>query len=252
MIGVTFQKKKLEGASTMNSKQILNELEQFADPKRKENLVKLGIPVENSMGVSTGDIRNIAKNIAQNDMLAMDLWQTDIHDAKLLAVLLLNPQNATDEQIDDFMQGIHSWDLCDHFCKNYLLKVHHYQKYIHKWVVTNDLYYKRAAFTLIASQAIRDKKIEQQTLETYLTYIELHSDEERIHIYKAISWALREIGKIDLTLQEQAIICAYNLLESDNKNKQRIAKLSLKELESLIHVPGRKRLISNKSTMATT
>ena len=228
---------------------ILQELQEYGDEKRRSNLVKLGIPQENSLGVSTGNIRKIAKKYQKDDELAKALWDSKIHDMKLLAVLLLNPKKATDEKIAYYMNEIYSWDLCDHFCKNYLLKTQNYAGYINKWVTSMQTYYKRAAFTLIAAKVVKDKKISNEDLEHYLNYIVDFSADDRVHVYKAISWALREIGKVNLELQEKAIIVAYNLSVDHDSTKQKIGKMSLKELENLIEVPGRSRLINRDSKM---
>lgn len=228
---------------------ILQELQEYSDAKRKTNLVKLGIPEESSLGVSTGDIRKIAKKYQKNDELAKSLWDSKIHEMKLLAVLLLNPKETTDEKIEYYMNEIYSWDLCDHFCKNYLLKTINYSNYISKWVTSKQIYYKRAAFTLIAAKVVKDKKISNEDVEKYLDYIVEFSADDRIHVYKAISWALREIGKVNLELQEKAIIVAYNLSEANDSTKQKIGKMSLIELENLIEVPGRSRLINRDSKM---
>lgn len=229
---------------------VLKKLNSLSDAQRKKNLVKLGIPEENSIGVSTGDIRQLAKKYPKDDLFARELWDTKIHEAKLLAVLLLVPKESNNDKINYFMNDIFSWDLCDHFCKNYLIKTKNYTQYIEEWVSEDRLYYKRAAFTLIASQTVKDKQIAEQDLEKFLSYIEEFSSDNRVHVYKAIAWALREIGKVNLDLQEKAIVTAYNLCESSDMTKQKIGKDALKELESLVQVEGRTRLISSKSKMA--
>ena len=66
---------------------------------------------------------------------------------------------------------------------------------------------------------------------------------------KAVSWALREIGKRDFNYQEKAILLAHELKESGSKSQIWIAKDELKELEKLVEVEGRRRLISSDSQM---
>ncbi|BDR70834.1 hypothetical protein K144313037_22460 [Clostridium tetani] len=75
------------------------------------------------------------------------------------------------------------------------------------------------------------------------------SNDDRDHVKKAVSWALREIGKKDFNYQEKAIILAYELKETGNKAQQWIAKDALKELEPLVQVKDRGRLISSKTKM---
>ena len=101
-----------------------------------------------------------------------------------------------------------SWDLCDHLCKNLIIKLTNYEEYIFNWITANHIYKRRAAFTLIASAAIHDKKISQDTLNLYLNLIYKNSNSEHEHIKKAASWALREIGKINYEYNEKALLLA--------------------------------------------
>lgn len=231
--------------------EIIETLTSLGDEKRKANLVKLGIPEETSLGVSTGDIRKLAKTIKENQELAEELWRTGIHEAKLLAVLLFSKKNISSKNTENLMVDVYSWDLCDHLCKNYLVysDADVVRNLIDNWVQMEELYKKRAAFTLIASKVIRDKSLSEEDADRYISYIHQFSQDNRTYVKKAVSWALREIGKIDLNFQEQAITVAHELIESDDPSQKWIGKDALKELETLVQVEGRKRLISSKSAM---
>lgn len=140
-------------------------------------------------------------------------------------------------------------DLCDHLCKNLIVKLNDYDVFIAKWVESTHTYKKRAAFTLIASSVIHNKSITNDTLDDYLRIIREYSDSEHEHIKKAASWALREVGKRDFTYNEKAILLAHEMKEGGNKTQVWIAKDALKELETLIKVQGRGRLISKNTQM---
>ena len=76
-----------------------------------------------------------------------------------------------------------------------------------------------------------------------------NSDSGHEHIKKAVSWALREIGKRDFDYNGKALLVAHDLLENGNKNQVWIAKDAIKELENVVKVEGRTRLISANSKM---
>lgn len=133
--------------------------------------------------------------------------------------------------------------------KNLIIKLKSYDEFISNWITSTHTYKKRAAFTLIASSVVHNKTITNDTLDDYLRIVQEYSDSEHEHVRKAISWALREIGKKDFTYNEKAILLAHELKESGNKNKMWIAKDALKELETLVKVEGRGRLISSNSKM---
>lgn len=233
----------------MTCKEIILELQTYASEKYKANVVKMGIPEEYSIGVSTAVVRSLAKKIEKSNDLAFELWNSGYHEAKLLAVLLFDKKEVSHEDIEKLILDVHSWDLCDHLCKNLIIKIKDYDRFISKWVASPQTYKKRAAFTLIASSVIHNKSITNDTLDDYLRIIHDYSDNEQDHVKKAVSWALREVGKKDFTYNEKAILLAYELKDNGNKTQIWIAKDAIKELENLVRVEGRKRLISTNTQM---
>lgn len=235
----------------MTCDEIIEELKANASEKYKVNVVKMGVPEEYSIGVSTAVVRAIAKKTGKSNELARELWNSGYHEAKLLAVLVFDKKTISLDEIEKLMVDVHSWDLCDHLCKNLVIKMKGYDELISKWITSTHTYKKRAAFALIASSVIHNKAITNDTLDDYLRIVQKYSDSEHEHIRKAISWALREIGKKDFAYNEKAILLAYELKESGNKNKIWIAKDALKELETLVKVEGRGRLISSNTQMGS-
>lgn len=233
----------------MTCNEIIVELKGLSSEKYKASVVRLGIPEEESIGVSTGDIRKLAKTLPKSNELAFALWQTGYHEAKLLAVLLFDKKKLSLEQAGSLMRDVHSWDLCDHLCKNLLLKIPGCENLIFDWQMCGSTYYKRAAFTLIASIAIHKKELLEERIEEYLQLIRDNAGDEREHVKKAVSWALREIGKRDFNCQEKAVLLAQELKQSDDKVRVWIGKDALKEIENLVQVEGRGRLISADSKM---
>lgn len=120
---------------------------------------------------------------------------------------------------------------------------------IEGWVTSSQTYRKRAAFTLIASSVIHEKKINDDMLDYYLGLIARYSDDGREHVKKAVSWALREIGKRDFNYNEKALLLAHEFAESDSKALNWIGKDTIKEFETLVKAEGCGRLISSKSQM---
>lgn len=233
----------------MTSNEILSGLKALSSEKYKVNVVKLGIPEACSIGVSTGDVRKLAKTVGKDNALAHDLWNTGYHEARLLAVLIVDKKQFSLQEAEAFMHDVISWDLCDHLCKNLLIKLKGYEDLIEKWCDAEATYMKRAAFTLMASAAIHEKNLQMEALDHYLTLIRTYSDDEREHVKKSVSWALREIGKRDFDYQEKAVLLAHDLMENGNKAQKWIGKDALKELEKLVKAEGRSRLISSDSRM---
>ncbi|MTI60220.1 MAG: DNA alkylation repair protein [Firmicutes bacterium] len=225
---------------------ILNEL---SDEKYKKNVIRLGIPKDKALGVRTGDIRKLARKIRTNHKLAWELWQSGIHEEKILAVLLFDKKDITYQEIESLMHDVNSWDLCDHICKNLIIKTSFAADIIKSWSKQSSLYFRRAVFVLMTAEMVKKReKIELEQVELYIEKIKECANDTRPHVRKAISWALREIGKINYDYQEKAILVAYELIE-EGKASAWVGKNALKELETLVKVDERGRLLSSDSKM---
>lgn len=233
----------------MNVQEIMDTLIKAASTSYKENVVRMGIPENNCIGVPITEIRKIARQIGKSNETANALWNTNCHEARLLAVLVFEPKKLTMMEIDSFMSDVISWDLCNHMCKHLIMKTTYCDPLIEKWVTSTHVYKKRAAFVLIGSLVIKHKDLSDETLDAYLTMIYEYSYDEHEHIRKGVAYALKEIGKKNYTYHEKAIMLAYEMLESNSKAQVWIAKNTIKELENMVHAEGRTRLISAHSKM---
>ena len=227
--------------------EIIDYLKSISSEKYKANVTKLGIPEKQSLGVSILELRKLAKKMEPSNKLAARLWHTEIHEAKLLAVLITDIYTVNTEWVLSLMKDVYSWDLCDHLCKNLLFYLPEYNDLIIDWQGASKLYYKRAAYALIANSVLHNKDLTDQQVDNYLKIIETHETDSRVHVKKAVSWALREIGKKDTVSCEKAKKVAQKLSESMNANKRWVGKNALNELKKLVSVKERKRLLSANS-----
>ena len=105
--------------SMISSKtEIIEYLKDHSSEKYKANVTKLGIPKDNSLGVSMTELRKLAKQIKPSNSLAKQLWNTNYHEAKLLSVLIMDVYNIDPKWAISLVNDVVSWDLCDHLCKN--------------------------------------------------------------------------------------------------------------------------------------
>lgn len=232
---------------------IFEVLKRESSDKYKENVVKMGIPSGDALGVPTPKLRKIVTSIPKKDrskMLALEFWKTGVHEAKMLAVLIAgyHYNDYSDEEVWQMFEDICSWDLCDLFCKSVLIKRKDSELLIREFLSSDKLYIKRAGFTLLASMSTHSTLSENE-IEGYLELVPVYSDDDRLHVKKAASWALRELGKISEASKDYAITVAEKMKESSSSAHQWLAKDALKELPLLVRVEGRSRLISSKSKM---
>ena len=213
-------------------KDVLDKLQSKARPEQLKGMAKYGMTVEQRLGVSVPDIRKLAKEIGRDHKLALDLWKTGIAEARIVAAMVGAPDKLTEEQMEDWVKGINSWDVCDQVCMNLFEKNQLAWKKIVDWSEREEEFVKRTAFSLIACLAWHDKKASDEKFIELLPIIIREAMDERNFVKKAVNWALRNIGKRNLNLNEAAINAAKEIKRLDSKAARWIASDAIRELES--------------------
>jgi 3-methyladenine DNA glycosylase AlkD len=214
----------------MTKDEIILKIKSLYNPINIKGMARFGISSENTFGVSMPVLRTIAKENRKNHTLALELWETGIHEAKILAALIDNPKEVTEEQMEHWVLEFDSWDVCDQCCMNLFDKTQFSYEKAFQWSKRKEEFVKRAGFVIMASLAIHDKKAEDKKLEEFLTAIEREAYDERNFVKKAVNWALRQIGKRNFHLNNSALLTAERILKQDSKSARWIAKDAIKEL----------------------
>ena len=213
-------------------KDVLDKLQSKAQPEQLKGMAKYGMTVEQRLGVSVPDMRKLAKEIGRDHKLALDLWRTGIAEARIVAAMIGDPDKLTEEQMEEWVKGINSWDVCDQVCMNLFEKNHLAWKKIVDWSEREEEFVKRTAFSLIACLAWHDKKASDEKFVELFPVIIRGATDERNFVKKAVNWALRNIGKRNLNLNEAAINAAKAIQQLDSKAARWIASDAIRELES--------------------
>ena len=215
-----------------SAKDVLDKLQSKARPEQLKGMARYGMTVEQRLGVSVPDMRKLAKEIGRDHKLALDLWRTEIAEARIVAAMVGDPAKLTEEQMEDWVKGINSWDVCDQVCMNLFEKNKLAWKKIVDWSQREEEFVKRTTFSLIACLAWHDKKASDARFIELLPIIIRGATDERNFVKKAVNWALRNIGKRNIKLNEAAISTAKEIQRLDSKAARWVASDAIRELES--------------------
>ena len=207
-------------------------LKEKARPDQLNGMARYGMKRDGRLGVSIPDLRKMAKEIGKDHRLALKLWKTGIQEARILAAMIDNPDEVTEQQMNEWVKDIDSWDVCDQVCMNLFEKVPFVRKKIDEWSGKEEEFVKRTAFSLIACLAWHDKKAPDKDFIRLLPIIKAGATDERNYVKKAVNWALRNIGKRNPNLNKAAIKAAKDILKMDSKAARWVASGAIRELES--------------------
>lgn len=209
----------------------LYELENAEKVRFKEK--KFGIVSKNSLGIYHKDLKIIAKEIGANNALALQLFNSGIYEARILCSKIFNPKNVTEDLMEHWVKTFENWEICDSFCMGIFAKSEFALAKIIEWKDRTSTFEKRASFATMAAYCMADKKSDNALFVQFLPFIKEAATDERVYVKKAVNWALRNIGKRNVDLQQKAIETANEMLLFNNNTATWIAKNALSELTKL-------------------
>ncbi|GLX85840.1 hypothetical protein tloyanaT_20920 [Thalassotalea loyana] len=154
-----------------------------------------------SYGIGLTQLRKLAKKIGRNRSLSALLWQSDVYDAKVIALLIDDPKAITEaqaeQQVDELAAGmlVHVYSSCDATLAKSPLAF----DLANRWLETDDEYRRKSAYGLLyeLSKNKRNAKLTDEFFFNCLDHLEerLKADNESKSMRLAMGGSLMGIGK---------------------------------------------------------
>src|SRR5438094_619470 len=195
-------------------------------------MTRFGIQSSNSFGVSVPKLRTLARELGHDHHLALKLWETGLHDARLLAIMIDVPRLVTVGQMEKWVRDVDSWDSVVG-CGGILFdKTPFAIAKAREWCGRGAEYEKRAGFVLMAELAVHDKNAKDQVFLDFLPLIIDGASDKRNFVKKAVNWSLRQIGKRNLKLNKASVSTALKIQKMELGSAKWVAADALRELKS--------------------
>ncbi|HEY2012521.1 MAG TPA: DNA alkylation repair protein [Bryobacteraceae bacterium] len=214
----------------MTAHQLLAALKAHADPANVAGMARYGISTKNTLGVPMPVLRGLGKEAGRSHDLAAELWDSGIHEARILATLVDEPALVTRLQMNRWARDFDSWDVCDQACQNLFRYTPFAFDQAARWAHARPEFVRRAGFSLMAGLAVKAKTASDAQFEAFFPLIREAATDERNMVKKAVNWALRQIGKRNPHLRERAIAAAEEIRTLDSRSARWVAADALREL----------------------
>jgi 3-methyladenine DNA glycosylase AlkD len=205
-------------------------LKRRGSARNRDGMSRYGIVAPKAFGVSMARMEALAKRLRPDHDLALALWRTQWHEARMLATLIDDPARVTSAQMEEWCRGFNNWAVCDTACFKLFDRSPLAWKKVAPWARRRAEFEKRAGFALIASLALHDKTSPDAPFLAWLPIIERASADERNFVKKGVSWALRGIGHRSSRLHRAATTLAKRLASSPQSTPRWIGKDALRDL----------------------
>ena len=216
--------------AAMSVESILSEMRAKRDPKAVEEMGRFGIATGRALGLSMPYLRDLAKRIGRDHSLAKELWDSGIHEGRILAALVDEPDKVTKTQMEKWVDEFDSWDICDGCCGNLFDRTPYAYAKALEWSGRKKEFVKRAGYALMAELAVHDRGAPDASFVRFFGAIERGSTDSRNLVKKAVNWALRQIGKRNLKLNGAALVLAKKIAEKESPSAKWVATDAIREL----------------------
>jgi 3-methyladenine DNA glycosylase AlkD len=143
-----------------------------------------------------------------------------------------DPASVTGAQMEAWALEFDSWGVCDQVCSNLFDRTPFAHAKALQWSRREEAFVKRAGFVLMAVLAVHDRQAPDPVFQPFLARIKAAASDERNFVKKAVSWALRQIGKRNRRLHSKALVVARTLCRADSSAARWVGHDALRELES--------------------
>jgi 3-methyladenine DNA glycosylase AlkD len=218
------------GARGRTYDSIIKELKSLRNPKNIEGMARYGLNSPTTLGLCMPDLMRIAKETGKDHELAQRLWESGIFEARILAFMIDEWKLVTERQMERWAKDFDNWGIVDGCCGHLFDKTPFAYKKAVEWSKRKEEFVKRAAYTMMATLAVHDKKAEDEMFEEFLQHVREAATDERNFVRKAVNWALRQIGKRNMNLNRKALSAAREVSAMDSKAARWIASDAIREL----------------------
>ena len=216
----------------MDYKGVIQQLKAQANPANVAGMARFGINTNATLGVPVPVLRAQAKILGTDHPLALQLWASGIHEARILASLIADRTQVNRSLMNRWARDFDSWDVCDQVCSNLFRYTPYAWEKAVEWSGHRQEFVKRAAFVLMAGLVVVEKSADDTDFLPFLDLIEREAHDPRNFVKKALNWALRTIGKRNRALNKLAVARARRILKQEDKAAQWVARDALRELNS--------------------
>jgi len=189
--------------------ELLAALEAAGSPQCRKIYEKHGV-TEPTFGVSYAEQKKLAKLVppskkkkGRNQAWATALWNSGNHDARVLATMIAEAEEATTEQLEGWINDVANYVLADAFTQ-LAAQVSDIEQRAFEWTKSPLEYRKRIGYTVFASLFSKSGEV-QEWPSLLLPKIEAEVHGSPNHAREGMNNCLIAIGGLTLELRELAL-----------------------------------------------
>ena len=141
----------------MTLNEVMSQLQALGSEKAIEMNTRHGVSGK-QFGVKNGDLRPIAKAIKSDPELTWQLWDSEYHEARMLATLIWNPKKLTEEEVERLVSQPANSFQSDWLNSNVMKALPNKEAFRLKWMTSTDPMTLRSAWSLTTERVVKNRE----------------------------------------------------------------------------------------------
>jgi 3-methyladenine DNA glycosylase AlkD len=193
----------------MNLQEALDTLKSLGTEQNRKIYRRHGAG-EDVYGVSFAHLKDLKKKIKTDHDLAVALWESGNHDARMLAGMIADPKRLDAATLDAWAAGLRSYPETDTL-GGLAAKVPHARETMARWLASDAEWTAAAGWRILAHVAQNADNLPDEYYERFLTTIERDIHDSPNRVRHEMNNALIAIGIRNSALQEKAEAAAKRI-----------------------------------------
>ena len=189
-----------------------------------------GLKYKINWGVSLVELREIAKNYSPEHLLALKLWNKQWRETMILASLIDEPKEVTEEQMDYWTKSFENTEIAEIFSTHLWVKSKFAFIKALEWCRGKKFLLQFTGIHLMGRLAIADKNAIDEMFEPLFEELQVLAKNVKLHtvIYRSVI----ALGSRSKLLNSQSVELALQLQQSESENAIKLGETLYEELTS--------------------
>ncbi len=193
----------------MTLEEVMAELEALGTAQNRKLYPRHGA-AEPMFGVSYANLGKLKKKIKIDHELAVQLWDTSNHDARVLATMIADPQQATPPMLESWARVPDNYVLTD-AVSGFVGKTPHAWVLMQSWIGADAEFVEAAGWNLLGGSAMYGRELSDDVFHPYIGRIERDIHEAKNRVRYSMNNALIAIGMRSDTLEQETVAAAKRI-----------------------------------------
>ena len=185
-------------------KEIKQSFRQLMDGATAQSMRDKGVQYKLNWGASIPMLREKAEELGKNYQLAIALWKEDVRECKILATMLMPPDEVLPEVIDIWMEQMPSQEMAEQASFNLFQHLPFAPAKAYEWMASDKELYQLCGFLVITRLFMNGQEPNERGINEYIDQLEVALQGPSLAVRKAALQSVQRFSELGLVYERLA------------------------------------------------